>query len=355
MPTGQQAAGSLGDVTLFQTTKGTSERLAKRHLQFVADFTADAPVVDVSNMATDQEIVGFGGAFTEASAVVFKQLSPVLQVQVLERYFDPNLGLGYTVGRVPINSNDFSPAPGSWSEDDVPNDYSLANFDMGLAHDNEAMIPFITAALAKARVSGRQLKLFASPWSPPAWMKTNGHMVGGGKLRPECRAAWATYFVKWISAYKAHGIPIWAVTPQNEPRFAASWEACTYSAEEEADWLGLYLGPAMMTAHPEVKILPYDHNKDLVHQWAKAMYEHPLASRYTSGISFHWYSGDNFENLAKVHRDFPKSILLASEATWERYRWSPGTTVEQGDWSFGEGYAHDIIGDLNAGDRKSVV
>jgi len=211
------------------------------------------------------------------------------------------------------------------------------------------MIPFITAALAKVRGSGRQFKLFASPWSPPAWMKTTGQMVGGGKLRPECRATWATYFVKWISAYKAHGIPIWAVTPQNEPRFAAAWEACTYSAEEEADWLGLYLGPAMVTAHPEVKILPYDHNKDFVYEWANAMYEHPLASRYTAGFSFHWYSGDNFENLARVHRDFPKSILLPSEATWERHRWSRGTTVEQGDWSFGEGYAHDIIGDLNVG------
>jgi glucosylceramidase len=180
-------------------------------------------------------------------------------------------------------------------------------------------------------------------------MKTNGQMIGGGSLKNDSREVWANYISKWISAYKNQSIPIWALTPQNEPENAAGWEACVYTAEQEADWIGSYLGPIMNSSHPEVMILPFDHNKDHIYNWTKAMYEHPTASKYTSGIAFHWYSGDLFENVAKSHSDYPQAMLLATEATWERYRWAPGVTPETGDWAFGEGYAHDILGDLNAG------
>merc|ERR1712192_111549 len=210
---------------------------------------------------------GFGGAFTEAAAVVSQGMTSANQETFLTKYFDPEEGIGYTIGRVHINSCDFSPPPAQWSEDNTPDDFNLEHFDTDLKKDQEAMIPLIKSGMQQIQKGGRELKLFASPWSPPAWMKTNGQMndPDGGKLRGDSQEAWANYFTKWVTAYKAHEVPIWAITPQNEPENAARWEGCVYTAQEEADWVGAHLGPILKSAHPEVLILPFDHNKDHVY------------------------------------------------------------------------------------------
>eukprot|EP00929_Paragymnodinium_shiwhaense_P002465 TRINITY_DN102725_c0_g1_i1.p1 TRINITY_DN102725_c0_g1~~TRINITY_DN102725_c0_g1_i1.p1 ORF type:complete len:515 (+),score=85.23 TRINITY_DN102725_c0_g1_i1:99-1643(+) len=340
-------------LSLFQSAKDTGDRLAKLEDVPLGPDGFEMPVVvDISSTETDQEITGFGGAFTEASAVVFQSMSEENQAEFIEKYFDPDSGIGYTVGRVHINSCDFSPSPSQWSEDDVAGDFDLVHFDTNLTHDSQAMIPLIRKGMAKIEAAGRKLKLFASPWSPPAWMKTNGQMDNNGKegkLKDDSKAAWAKYFAKWIQAYKDHGVPLWAVTPQNEPENAASWEACQYSDQEEADWIGDYLGPTLREAHPEVLIFPFDHNKDDVDKWADTMFNHEKASQYVSGIAFHWYTGDYFDKVGKIHAQWPNMTLLPTEATWEKYRWSPGVTPETGDWKMGEGYGHDIMGDLNNG------
>jgi len=200
---------------------------------------------------------------------------------------------------------------------------------------------------------GRSLRLLATPWSPPAWMKENKMMDHSSspclRKEAEVHAAWAKYFVKWITAYKDQGVPIWAVTIQNEPENNASWEACLLNSSEEADFLGAYLGPAMSSEHPNVSIFVYDHNKDHVAQWANVISEDKDAAKYATGVAYHWYSGDSFDAVASIHAALPQLQLLASEATYERYRWKAGATLETGEWSMGEGYAHDIIGDLNAG------
>lgn len=317
-------------------------------LNFVPDFQFSGPTVSVAASTLDQTLEGFGGAFTEAAALVFKNLPQDKQQQILDMYFGPN-GIGFTVGRVHINSCDFSPR--SYTEDDVVDDFSLEHFDNGVTHDTEAMIPLIVAAQNLVKSQGGQLKLIAAPWSPPAWMKTNGKMDGSnnGALKDTCKATWATYFSKWITAYKKHDIAIWAITPQNEPENPAVWEGCVYNAQQELQFLGEHLGPTLRQDHPDVKIFLFDHNKDHVYDWAKALAEDAKALEYTTGVAFHWYSGDSFDHVANIHKDFPKVQLLATEATFERYRWRPGSTLVTGDWSFGEGYAHDIIGDLNAG------
>merc|ERR1712070_757274 len=122
----------------------------------------------------------------------------------------------------------------------------------------------------------------------------------------EYKETWAKYFVKWLSAYKSAGLDFWAVTPQNEPENGTPrWEACKYTADEEADWVGNHLGPQLKAAHPEVKIFAHDHNKDHMVTWADAMYNHPNASKYVSGIAFHWYSGDEFDHVGQVHKKYP--------------------------------------------------
>ncbi|CAE8637677.1 unnamed protein product [Polarella glacialis] len=333
---------------LWQSAKSDTYFLAKKDdLLWAPDFSFTGPVVQISN-ATGQTITGFGGAFTEASGLVFQKLTPAQQTQLINDYFGP-VGNGYTLGRTHINSCDFS--VGSYSFDDVEGDVDLLRFDEALTRDTEALIPLIKAAQSALEKQGWELKLLATPWSPPAWMKNNGQMDQSDRpcLKDGMAGPWAKYFTKWISAYQAHGIPIWAVTVQNEPENNATWEACVMTAEEEADFLGKYLGPELRSSHPNVSIFVMDHNKDHVYDYAKTILSDKVASQYADGVAYHWYAGDGFDELRKIQDEFPKATLLASEATWEAYRWKTGTTLAVGDWSFGEGYGHDIIGDLNTG------
>jgi len=182
-------------------------------------------------------------------------------------------------------------------------------------------------------------------------MKTNGQMDHSSKpcLRKEVHRTWAKYMSRWITAVQRKRVPIWAITVQNEPGNNATWEGCLMTPQEEAEFLGTHLGPVLQEEHPNVLVFAYDHNKDHVYWWANVTYSHPLASKYVDGIAFHWYSGDSFDDIKRIHKEIPQALLLASEATYERWRWHKGSSVATGDWSFGEGYAHDIIGDLNAG------
>ena len=140
----------------------------------------------------------------------------------------------------------------------------MRHFDRGVTRDSKAVIPMIKGAQKLVRSAGGKLRLMASPWSPPAWMKTNGTMNGSHMpgLRDDCRDAWARYFANWIEAYKQHGVQIWAVSVQNEPEHNAPWEACCYTAAEEAEFIAGHLGPTLQALHPEVAILAYDHNKE---------------------------------------------------------------------------------------------
>eukprot|EP00930_Biecheleria_cincta_P087516 TRINITY_DN7673_c0_g1_i3.p1 TRINITY_DN7673_c0_g1~~TRINITY_DN7673_c0_g1_i3.p1 ORF type:complete len:815 (-),score=114.55 TRINITY_DN7673_c0_g1_i3:45-2489(-) len=334
---------------LVQTAKDTGERLAtKPAVPFESDFEFSGPTISVDILRADQELLGFGGAFTEASALVFHDLSAELQDEVLELYFGLD-GIGFSLGRIHINSCDFS--AGNYDFDNIVDDFQLNHFDGNVTHDTKALIPFVRAAQKKLSASGQSLRLLASPWSPPAWMKTSSKMNGSESpgLRDDCHKAWARYFSKWIAAYKKHSIPIWAVTVQNEPEHDAPWEACRYTPATEADFLGRCLGPELQSSHPEVQVFTFDHNKDHVYAWAKAAYSHPAASSFVTGVAFHWYSGDHFENVRRVHHDFPDAVLLSTEACYERSRWKGKLSLGTGHWSFGEGYAHDIIGNLNAG------
>jgi glucosylceramidase len=190
-------------------------------------------------------------------------------------------------------------------------------------------------------VAGTDFKLFSSPWSPPAWMKTNGEMNHGGKLKPEYRDAWALYFAKYIKAYKQEGIDVWGLTIQNEPAATQSWDSCIWSAEEEGQFVRDHLGPTLEKhGLGNVKIMVWDHNKDIIFERVEPIFSDPKTAKYVWGAAFHWYSGDNFENLDKVHRAFPDKKLVFTEGCQEG-------GVHLGSWNLGERYAHDIIGDLN--------
>jgi len=183
-----------------------------------------------------------------------------------------------------------------------------------------------------------------SPWSPPAWMKGNHNMNGSsipGLIdRPAIYSSWALFYSKFINAYKAEGVNVWGITIQNESEFAAPWEACVYSPENQRDFIKKYLGPVMRRDHPNVKIMIFDHNKDNVVTWVKTIMSDPEAAQYVSGTAFHWYVVEQYEHLTEAHTVAPDKFLLATEACQ-----GPGVILN--DWTRGESYGVDIIQDLN--------
>ena len=184
--------------------------------------------VFVDPARTFQTYYGIGAALTDASAETFYKLPLNKQQEFMEAHFDKKKGIGYNFARTNINSCDFSSDVYTYVKD---GDKDLNSFD--IAHDRKYKIPFIKQAIAAA---GGSLNLFASPWSPPAWMKDNNNMLQGGKLKPDFYNTWARYYTKFIREYEKEGIPIWGISIQNEPMATQRWESCIYTAEEERDF-----------------------------------------------------------------------------------------------------------------------
>jgi glucosylceramidase len=289
-----------------------------------------------------QSFLGIGGAITDATAETYAKLSKETQKEFLTAYYDRNKGIGYSLARTSINSTDFSSDTYNYVKD---NDAALTSFNV--AHDEKYRIPLIKQAIAAA---GNKLPLFVSPWSPPAWMKTNNSMLKGGKLKPEFRQAWANYYVKFIKTYEKMGMPIWGLTVQNEPMATQTWESCVFTAEEERDFIKTYLGPTLQKGGlGDKKLIAWDHNRDQVFQRASVILSDPEAAKYVWGIGFHWYetwtgSTMQFDNVKMVHDSYPKVNLLLTEASIEKY--NPDSLKS---WALGERYGNSIINDLNSG------
>lgn len=289
-----------------------------------------------------QTYVGIGAALTDASAETFYKLPKDQQQIFLKSHFDKNEGIGYTIARTNINSCDFSSDMYTYVQE---GDSSLKTFNID--HDRKYKIPFIKEAMQAA---GGKLNVYASPWSPPAFMKDNNNMLKGGKLKPSYYNSWANYFTKFISAYEKDGIPIWGVSIQNEPMATQRWESCIYTAEEERDFLKNHLGPLMHKAgYKDKKIIVWDHNRDLIYQRAQTYFNDPEASKYIWGIGFHWYedwSGGTpmYENLRRVYEAYPDKHIFFTEGCAESFNPS-----RYNAWVLGEEYGRSMINDFNNG------
>lgn len=318
----------------FITARDSGQRLSEQATTRPQQTCEHLPSIWLDPTRRFQTMEGFGAAFTEAAAVQWQALCPAQQEVVLTGYFDKAEGHGYTLCRVHMNSCDFS--LGNYAHADTPGDVALEHFS--IARDEQALLPFIQAA---QRVAKRPIKLLVSPWSPPAWMKTNGQMNHGGKLLPEHRDAWARCYVKFIHAYAAHGVPVWGVSVQNEPAATQRWDSCIYTAEEERDFVRDHLGPALSAAGlGHVRIVIWDHNRDLMVERAGTVYADPEAAKYVWGTGFHWYGEDHFDHVQLVHDAWPDKQLLFTEGCQEG-------GPHHGSWALGERYARSMINDLN--------
>ncbi|CAN5206031.1 glycoside hydrolase family 30 protein [soil metagenome] len=298
--------------------------------------------VFVDPSKTFQTFIGIGAALTDAAAETYYKLPKDKQQEVINAYFNKQTGIGYTLGRTNINSCDFSSDMYTYIKE---GDKELKTFN--IEHDRKYKIPFIKEAMAAA---GGKLNLFASPWSPPAFMKDNNDVLHGGKLKPEFYDSWAMYYTRFIKAYEKEGIPIWAITVQNEPMATQRWESCLYTGQEETDFVKNHLGPTLQKAGlQDKKIIAWDHNRDLIYQRAQTYFNDPEASKYIWGIGFHWYeawSGGTpmYDNLKLVHEAFPDKHLLFTEGCAESF-----DATRYNAWSLGEKYAKSMITDFNNG------
>ncbi|WP_374055602.1 glycoside hydrolase family 30 beta sandwich domain-containing protein [Rossellomorea sp. FM04394] len=319
-------------VKVILTAKDTGDRFSEKEpVSFSAGRASTRIQLDPKRKY--QEMLGFGGAFTEAAAHSLSLISPEKRKEIIQRYFDPIEGVGYRFGRTHINSSDFSLGNYSYVED---GDTSLESFS--IEREKKLVIPFIQEAM---EVAGRELSIVASPWSPPSWMKTNGEMNNGGKLLSEYESVWADYYSKYIEAMEEEGIRIWGVTIQNEPEAKQVWDSCLYTAEEERDFIKNHLGPSLAeNGHDDVKVIIWDHNRDVIYERAHAVLSDPEAAKYVWGTGLHWYVSEEFENLSKVHHAFPDKHLIFTEGCMEG-------GVQVGSWDTGERYGRNIIGDLN--------
>ena len=303
---------------------------------FVKEDSLENEAVNLYPEIQYQKILGFGGAFTESAAYNYSLLNDVQRQLFLKSYFQRGNGLGYNFCRIPINSCDFSLSPYTYVEE---NDTELQTFS--LRHDEKYLIPMLKAAVKE---SDGHLSFFASPWSPPGWMKNNGSVFQGGKLLPQYADLWGEYFARFIEGYRKKGIQIVAVTAQNEPKAAQTWESCQYTAKEEADFIVRHLKPALERhGLGNVGILLWDHNKERMFERACGSFQTEGARQAVWGIGFHWYSGSHFQSLDLAAQAFPEKKLIATEFCLGGKQ---DLTVTAEDALL---YSQEISGDLNHG------
>jgi glucosylceramidase len=334
----------LNKIKVIQTVKDTEDRLTEKDsLTFQKDYQENLPLIEINRNKKFQEVIGFGGAFTEAASSTLDQLSPQKRQEAIDAYFHPEKGINYTFCRTHINSCDFS--LGNYAYTETPGDVELEDFT--IERDRRSLIPLIKDAL---KTKGEDFKLFASPWSPPAWMKTNGRMNNGGSLKDEYREVWAKYFAKYIKEYQKEGIDIWGVTIQNEPMATTPWDNCIYTDEQERDFVKILGSTLKEEGLEDIKIIVWDHNKDIMKSRVDTIMSDPEAAKWVWGVGFHWYGPEDSEST--VDND----VL---DYTYETYQTNlvftegcnPYYNIDQdnliGEWWTGEKYGRHIIADLN--------
>ena len=323
----------------YLTAKDTKDRITNKGSFNFEPFIQpeeSSPTIILDRTKKFQTIIGIGGALTDASAETFYKLPMDKQNEIMTALFNKDSGNGFSLGRTNINSCDFSSS--SYTYDETAGDTSLKDFS--IAHDMKYKIPFIKAALKEA---GNDITMFASPWSPPAWMKTNNDMLHGGKLKPEYYKTWANYLTKFIKEYRKIGISFWGMTVQNEPMTVQRWESCIYTANDERDFVKNYLGPVLHNSGlSNLKLMIWDHNRGIMYQRAAAVYEDPDAAKYVWGTGFHWYVGNHFDNVRLVHDAFPNKHLLFTEGSESNF-----FADSINEWKWGEIYGKSMIMDLN--------
>ncbi len=328
------AGAGAQKIAVYQTTPDLLEALSQREsLYFDKATFPGVPMVTVDDAQRFQEIDGFGASLTDAAAWLFaKKLSPDQTTAAFKTLFDRKGGIALNFLRQPVGSSDL--AVTFYSFDDLcqqsskacttPAGQADANLDhFSLAHDQEYILPLLKQALG----INPGIHVMLTPWSPPGWMKTTGSMLGSNPatqeasgLRPEFYAAFASYLVKTIQGYQAAGVPVWALSVQNEPLYAPpTYSGMKMEAAEQAKFLGEALGPALAAASLSPKVMVYDHNWDRP-DYPETVLKDPRAGALAAGTAWHHYAGTP-DAMTKNHEEFPQKSQWVTESSggaWQK-------------------------------------
>ena len=282
-----------------------------------------------------QEAKFFGGAITDAVADTLEKMPKAAAQEIIEAYFGKD-GIGYRFIRTHIDSCDF--ATGQYAAITEPDDRNFSDFS--LEYVENRTLRWIKEAY---RAAGEALPVMLSPWSPPAFMKTNGSRVGGGHLKKEYYGDWASYICRYIKEFRARGVNVTALSVQNEPNATQTWDSCLFTPDEERTFLKDYLYPALCREDlSDIQVYIWDHNKERMFDRTCAVIT-PDTEPMVAGVAFHWYSGDHFDAVRLVAERYQNKRLMFSEGCIEYSRFDTNQLRNA------QLYGHDMIGNLAAG------
>lgn len=321
--------------SIFKTD--ANGKMTAEKLTFQSDTQeVENQVVNLYPQITFQTFEGFGGAITDAAGYIYSLMDQEQKRQVIETYFSPEQ-MQYALVRIHMDSCDFSTEMYEAMSD--PLDRKLKSFSF--ARTEKYILPMLADA---QKAAGKQLKLMLSPWSPPAFMKSNGSRIGGGSLKPEYRDFWADYICRYIEEFQKRGYQVQRISLQNEPKAVQTWDSCIYTAENEKVFLRDYLHTALV-AHglEDIEVFIWDHNKERLYERVRDTVDNTTKDMI-AGAAFHWYSGDHFDTLDLVRQQYPDLKLIASESCIE-YRFH----ASYDEFANNAKLVHELIGDLNHG------
>ena len=339
----KEASGMVSTEVLLTSAEGHKLAVMAPVRFYPSDGRAKVLQVLVDPLKTRQTVTGIGTSFTESSAYVLAHLPDAARRSVMAQLFSDE-GANFSLARTPIGATDFS-VEGKYDYAPVPDDLGLQHFSIaedrlgfdparypGVVAPNFDLLPMISEALTiKQGQADAALRIIASAWTAPPWMKDiegyyqpgtpeTDYQGTGGQLKPEYESVYADYLLRYLDAYAAAGVPIWGLTPVNEPEGnGGQWESMHFTATSQARFIQDHLGPKLQaSAHAETKLLIYDQNRDHLEHWAETILSQPDVAQYVYGSAIHWYASTTNvygDVLERVHERFPEFDLIHTEGT----------------------------------------
>ena len=311
----------VSQIEVYESSEDLHETLQEKPALTFAAARAPYLTITVDDSVKYQQIDGFGASLTDSSAwLISQKLTAPQRHELLQMLFDHKKGIGLSMLRQPMGASDF--ALKGYTYNDMPQgqtDPDMKHFSID--HDREQIVPILREVLAL----NPYLKIIGSPWSPPGWMKTSGSMIQG-TLLPSAYAPLAKYFVRYIQAYEASGVPIFAVTPQNEPlNIPDDYPGMGMSSDEQTKFIRDNLGPAFRSARIKAKILAFDHNWDLIDFPIRVLSDRQAAA-FIPGIAIHCYGGSPTAQT-ELHNRFPDKDIWLTECSGGE--WQKGKLLEE--------------------------
>ena len=323
------------------TSEAGDKMAQKKNISFIKGQAAEGNIIKINPSIIKQEIDGIGSSFTESSAFVLAHLDKKKRAEVMEKIFSDK-GANFSLTRTHIGSCDFS-VEGKYSYLDKKGDTKLKSFSIdpdkkgfdpkkysGIQDPSYDLLPMIQEALdIKNKQKDNELRIVASAWTAPAWMKDiedwyikgtpeNNHQGTGGKLKPEYEETYADYLIRYLDAYKSEGIKIWGITPVNEPHGNnGQWESMHFTPESQNQFIKKYLGPKLAEkGFNTVKLLVFDQNRDGLEHWVDVVLGDEQTAKFVYGSAVHWYESTNkvYEDVfERVNTKFPDHAIIHTE------------------------------------------